>query len=283
MVNKLSFMKDKYNKEFLFDIKHASEMKKLNQPVILDFYVIIASINGSGSMIIENHEVTLENDKMLFIAANREVIDTNADYGESVFMLFDEQFLQMFFQDVYFLQRFEFIRDVNNPPYVYLSDADSAILCKLMKEMDAEMKSLKEDSDHVLRSLLYFILIKINRIYSNSYNTFGSLIENNHILSFKKMLEENVRERHGVQFYANQLGISRTYLNKISKEFLGKTSKELISDRLLIEAKRELLYTKNNIYDIAVNLNYYEMSSFVRFFKGMTNMTPSQFRREFSK
>jgi len=142
--------------------------------------------------------------------------------------------------------------------------------------------NLQDDSEHLLRSLLYYLLIKTNRLYSDIYEINDTTIKNINILKFQQLLEKNIRAKHNVSEYANDLNISRTYLNKLTKKYFYKTANEIIREYLLAEAKREIVYTEKDISQIAYDLNFSEVSSFVRFFKQMTNTSPNKFRKEFS-
>lgn len=70
-------------------------------------------------------------------------------------------------------------------------------------------------------------------------------------------------------------------LNTITKELLGKTPSTLINEYVVLEAKRLLLATSNQIQQIADLLGYEDVSYFVRYFKKHTNYSPEAFRKNF--
>jgi len=109
------------------------------------------------------------------------------------------------------------------------------------------------------------------------------MINNLKFLRFRQMLEQHIKDKHTVQEYADALKIGRTYLNKLSKLYLGNTAKEVIRARLLLEAKKEILYSQKDISEIAYELNFSNPPNFFRFFRQLTGLSPQQYRKEFSK
>lgn len=78
--------------------------------------------------------------------------------------------------------------------------------------------------------------------------------------------------------FAAQLSVHVNHLNKVLKENTGKTTTELISDRLIHEAKILLKETDWNISEIAYSLGFEELAHFSNFFKKQTTLTPIAFR-----
>ncbi|MFV8324643.1 helix-turn-helix domain-containing protein [Flavobacterium sp. ZS1P14] len=78
--------------------------------------------------------------------------------------------------------------------------------------------------------------------------------------------------------FAARLAIHVNHLNKVLKENTGKTTTELISDRLIHEAKILLKETDWNISEIAYSLGFEELAHFSNFFKKQTTLTPISFR-----
>ncbi len=77
--------------------------------------------------------------------------------------------------------------------------------------------------------------------------------------------------------YAFKLNITKKHLNRVAKSCIGKTSTQLISERIILEAKRMLIYSKLNVTQIGEELGYFDNSYFVRFFKKNVGITPFAF------
>ena len=74
------------------------------------------------------------------------------------------------------------------------------------------------------------------------------------------------------------MSLSAYQLNNITKTTLGKTASDVINDHIILEAKRYLLATSEQVNQIAYHLGYEDTSYFIRFFKKHTGKTPDAFR-----
>jgi len=92
-------------------------------------------------------------------------------------------------------------------------------------------------------------------------------------------LEANIQTEKSPAGYAAMFNLSLYQLNSITKQISGKTISGLITEQILLEAKRHLLGTTAQVKDIAFGLGYEDVSYFVRFFKKHTGHTPDSFRR----
>lgn len=107
------------------------------------------------------------------------------------------------------------------------------------------------------------------------------LYEQERFEAFGELLEKHVAEHKSVVQYAEMLGVSTFQLNKITKNTVGKTVSELIREQLILESKRTLLGTSNQVKDIAYALGFEDVSYFIRFFKKSSGVSPEAFRNNF--
>jgi len=78
--------------------------------------------------------------------------------------------------------------------------------------------------------------------------------------------------------YADRLAVHVNHLNKVLKEVTGHTTTELISTRIIQEAKILLKQTNWNIAEIAYTLGFDDLAHFSNFFKKQTSFAPAAFR-----
>ncbi|MBP3534514.1 MAG: AraC family transcriptional regulator [Muribaculaceae bacterium] len=95
---------------------------------------------------------------------------------------------------------------------------------------------------------------------------------------FVRLVQKHFRLEHSVRFYANKLCISPKYLSLVVKESTGRSAAEIIDEFLLLEAKNLLRYSGKNIQQVAYELNFSNQSSFGKYFKHLTGMSPSEFQ-----
>jgi AraC family transcriptional activator of pobA len=94
----------------------------------------------------------------------------------------------------------------------------------------------------------------------------------------RTLVDEYFRREHQLGFYAEKLGMTVDRLNDHVKRATGVTAGHLIRQRLLTEAKRQLVFTTQPIQDIAEELSFSDPSHFARFFRKQTGTTPHEFR-----
>jgi len=96
-----------------------------------------------------------------------------------------------------------------------------------------------------------------------------------------QLMEVNIATKKSVADYADLLHLSSYQLNAITKAAVGKTVSDLINEQILLEAKRYLLATPEQVKEIADHLGYEDVSYFIRFFKKHTGQSPEIFRKNF--
>nr|WP_246164293.1 helix-turn-helix domain-containing protein [Xanthovirga aplysinae] len=76
--------------------------------------------------------------------------------------------------------------------------------------------------------------------------------------------------------------ITTKRLNKATSSVLGKSPKEIVGNRIILEAKRLLAYTNESIKEIGFHLGFEEPTNFIKYFRKHCNVTPFEFRENFS-
>ena len=96
--------------------------------------------------------------------------------------------------------------------------------------------------------------------------------------SFLLLIEENYKIHHDILFYVNELRVDKRKLAAVCKLFSQKTPKQILNERLMVEAKRMLLYTSNSSKEIAFGLGYDDPAYFSRFFRKYNGLSPRAFK-----
>jgi AraC-like DNA-binding protein len=141
----------------------------------------------------------------------------------------------------------------------------------------------QEGYKDAIRSVLELFFIEYVR---QSENPKSNVVSNNgyameRFEEFTELLEKNITTKKQVTYYTSEMNLSSYQLNEITKKTVGKTASTLIDEYILLEAKRFLLATPNQVKDIAWELGYEDPSYFIRFFKKQTGLTPELFRQNF--
>ncbi len=163
-----------------------------------------------------------------------------------------EQNGALFAQLQHFLQQID--REFNRP------DTGRALMCEWLAR--AVLMTLRRQLD-------------LHGISAESSSTPSATLA-----AFRQQVEAHFRDHWTVVEYASALGTSAARLNRLCKQLLNKTAKAVPQERLLLEAKRRLIYTRSNLDEIAYELGFQDPAYFSRFFKRCTGLTPGRFRTE---
>jgi AraC family transcriptional activator of pobA len=157
---------------------------------------------------------------------------------------------------------------------------------RLMVLMDAIFREAtlhENDYDDAIKAGLDIFFIEFNR--AGSLSPVNVSASNPYLQerfeTFQALVEKHIADRKQVSQYAQMMNLSAYQLNEITKSNVGKTASELITDHIILEAKRYLLATANQVKDIADILGYEDISYFIRFFRKHTGKTPELFRQHY--
>lgn len=142
-----------------------------------------------------------------------------------------------------------------------------------------EYKDANVGYHEVIRAQLdiFFIEFLRNRQQSSPTASTNSY-EQERLDEFQQLIEKHVAEKKQVSDYTDMLNLSGYQLSAITKSILGKTPSELLTEYIILESKRLLLATTDQVNQIAWHLGYDDPSYFIRFFRKHTGSSPDAFR-----
>jgi AraC family transcriptional regulator, transcriptional activator of pobA len=166
-------------------------------------------------------------------------------------------------------------------PVTPLANAhESRRLSQLCNDLYQERFLARDGHRLAMRALLALIAIEMARLSASRARS-GTVTlapADATVEALRRLVEENFRSERQIGFYAGKLAMTSDRLNDHVKRAAGVTAGHLIRQRLLTEAKRELVFTSQAIHEIAYDLGFADPSHFARFFRKQTGMTPQDFR-----
>ncbi len=131
-------------------------------------------------------------------------------------------------------------------------------------------------SEHLSVAMIYEIITLYQSRGANQSK--DKLSRNDEILNrFALLLSEHIQKERSVKFYADKLNLSPKYFSSLIKEVTGRTTTDIISSITIIRAKMLLSKSNMNVQQVANELNFPDQSTFGKFFKRETGISPSQF------
>jgi AraC family transcriptional activator of pobA len=131
-----------------------------------------------------------------------------------------------------------------------------------------------------MRALLALVALEVLRLAVSRARS-GSVTLSRadaRVEELRRLLDQHFRKERLISFYAEKLAMTPDRLNDHVKRATGVTAGHLIRQRVLTEAKRQLVFTTQAIHEIAYDLAFSDPSHFTRFFRKQTGMTPQAFR-----
>lgn len=166
-------------------------------------------------------------------------------------------------------------------PFVRLDAQAAGTLGMAIQQIRIEMQDIGLAQHELLVSYLKIILITASRLKAAEEPALlpAELPNEPFILqTLKQAIEQHFREKHAPSDYADLLSITPKALARLTKAHFNKTLSDLIAERIIMEAKRELYLTNKPVKEIAYSLGYEDEHYFSRFFKNNADVSPQLYR-----
>lgn len=150
-------------------------------------------------------------------------------------------------------------------------------LTRTMRQIAMGFTSRDYARAQILRSLAGLLLGQIAQALSSNQDA-AEAASPELLRRFEVLLDKRFAEHWRVADYANALAVSPTHLSRVAKAATGHPATQLIQDRLVREARRNLVYTNMSISKIAYALGFSDPAYFSRVFARATGLSPREFR-----
>ena len=168
-------------------------------------------------------------------------------------------------------------------PSSHRGSNQQARIATLVSQIDQEYRQPAPGRDRLLEALIQALVVELSRLSASGnpakrYGPRQSDKGRQHIEHYQALVEAHYREQPSIEVLAEQLGVSSAHLNMLCRQIAGRSALQLLHERLLLEAKRQLTYTNMTIGQVSDSLGFSEPAYFTRFFKRNTALSPREFR-----
>jgi AraC family transcriptional activator of pobA len=160
-------------------------------------------------------------------------------------------------------------------------DEDAAHVASTLRRLGEEFASHRNGRNDLLDAYLTSALLLTARIAQKADEESNPGDESERRMEMLQgLIQRHFRSHKPAAFYAESLGISPAHLSRIVRSRTGHGAHELITRKLLDEAKRELVFTFATVQEISFRLGFADPAYFSRFFVKQTGQTPRAWRIE---
>ncbi|MEN2399636.1 helix-turn-helix domain-containing protein [Flavobacterium sp. MC2016-06] len=246
-----------------------------------NYYSLIWITKGSGKVKADFAEHTFEEDSLLafspyqpFMICTKEDIQGIAIHFHPDFFCIHKHQKEVSCNGVLF-------NNIYQPPFIRITDQAKITFQMIIDQMKTEIQNAELAQYESLISYLKIFLITGSRLKTEQLEELKSTPDSKEpfiMQNLKDAIEDNFKTKHSAGNYAEMLNISPKALAKLSKNYFNKTLTDLIAERIIIEAKRELYMTNKTVKEIAYELGYDDEHYFSRFFKTNADVSPQLYR-----
>lgn len=140
-------------------------------------------------------------------------------------------------------------------------------------------------SKNVARSLMQAIVYQMMQFQNNHFGETHAKNDEprsrrlNYVQDFMNLVRLHHTRERTIAFYADRLFISPKYLSHLIKEATGRSAADWIDQFVIQEAKNMLRFSNKNIQQVAYALNFPTQSSFGKYFKHLTGLSPTEYQK----
>ncbi|MGH1516148.1 AraC family transcriptional regulator [Chryseobacterium sp. JK1] len=280
------FQKGKTTSDFYFNTMKNHLVvghSHIEKPHRHDFYAAVLFTKGTGVHEIDFQKYEVAEGSLFFLSPGQIHSWELSEDIEGYIFFCSQEFYEMHYVNQK-LKNFPFFGSVSFPRKLQLDTLELKKNIKLFQELGKEYQAKNLMKEGMILSLMSQIFINATRLFSRDFDPLASaagLSYFKHYQDFENLIEQHFTEQKSIAYYASLLGISSKHLNRIVQAVVQKTATDVITERVVLEAKRMLMYLDESLVEISLRLGYEEYSYFVRVFRKSSGMTPTQFMRKY--
>lgn len=247
-----------------------------------NYYSIIILLSGSGKFKADFSSYDFAGPALMSFSLYQPYMISNSENLSGICLNFHPDFFCIYRHQKEVACSGVLFNNIYQPPFIRLNDKDVNTFCALIEQMRTEMQNTEMAQYELLVSYLKILLITASRLWVSQgpdiQNNLSGLKEPFVLQNLKDAIEEHFKTKHSPAEYADLLNISAKALAKITRNHFNKTLTNMIAERIIIEAKRELYMTSKPVKSIAYELGFNDEFYFSRFFKNNAEVSPQLYR-----
>jgi len=243
------------------------------------FYELVWVSQGEAKLFVDFHEFLVEPNTMAFIAPGQIHTWESAHEDTRLTIVgFTLEQLAYYGNITQVVSELPFA-NASQIPFVKFSNQNAIIFNDLFQTIQNRFIERTINHDDVLSAYLNLILVELQRTSLPLQPIISPDAAAQLTHEFRQLVEKHILRHKQVQDYAEMLGVTLNHLVETVRKHCGQTPKQIIQERLSLEAKRLLIHTSNTVAEISLHLDFKTPTYFGSWFKNLEGITPAQFRQ----
>ncbi|CAM1344840.1 AraC family transcriptional regulator [Tenacibaculum amylolyticum] len=262
------------------DVHLKNNVHHFDKPHKHDFYLCVFVIEGEGVHEIDFNNYDIKPGRVFFLKPGQTHYWSFSSEVKGYIFFHTFEFFSLSMNE---LQLNEFPFYTLKKSYLDLSPNNIQYFIEAFKNINDEFHSNQIFKRASLLSLVNLIYINFLRTFNQKSIPEQSQSVNDLVIVEKlyDLITTHFKHEKRATFYAEQLHITVRHLNRITKKVLGKTFTQLLHEMIVLEAKRLLVHTREQLTTIAEELGFQDYANFSKFFKNKTTESPTSFRKRY--
>ncbi|WES98182.1 helix-turn-helix domain-containing protein [Chryseobacterium arthrosphaerae] len=241
------------------------------------FYSLFIFTKGAGSVAIDDTELKIVNNILLFINYNQIYRLHDIAYEEGFVLMFTKTFYNHIYTGNKLIKSDTALNDV--VPLIKMKSEFQKDIFKSFNSIKKEyLKNTLYTREILCLQLKELMLRYIRASKSNSEIKASTHHKKDFVDQFCELVNQNFKENKTTASYAKILNLSPNYLNALVRENLGMNAGQFIKNRVILEAERLLLHTSMSVTEISYELGFVDNSHFGKYFKSANGVSPNSYR-----
>ncbi|MDH7445777.1 helix-turn-helix domain-containing protein [Aquimarina sp. 2201CG14-23] len=271
---------DKQNGELAFRLEQFNDLNQFDHLQRKNYYSIILLNGGIYELTADFSKYELEGNQIICLAPYQPFMIASDERCSGYLLNFHPDFFCIYRHQNEIETEGILFNNFHGLPYFKISE--ETLFFNLIEQISKEMDKNSIAQHEVLVAFLKVFLIEAvrqKRQFDKDIVPKFSDSQSEILQNLVDAIENNYSSLHSPQEYADVLCVSPKTLAGIAKKYLNQTPTSLITNRIIIEAKRELYLTSKPVKQIAAFLGYQDEFYFSRFFKKKVGVSPDIYRK----
>jgi len=236
-----------------------------------------------GKVTIDFENYVIETETLFFINHSQIFNFTDSDHSEGILLYYSRDFYCVEINDSEVACHGILYNNVYEIPAIPLDKDELDAIESIFNNIQYETENADAANEEMLQLLLKQLIIKGTRIWKIKHhlNDNASNQELDFVRKFSQLVERHYKTMHTISEYADLLLVTPKNLNKKITQFGYQSPKQIIMERILLEAKRLLAHSVLTVKEIGYDLGYEDDAYFVRIFTKQCGLSPLQFRKQY--